>query len=350
MNNRATILILTLWILTFLSAIALSITYRMRIELKIIKTELARAESLYVAEAGVMQAINVLNQDDNEYDALSDKWSNYTGQLYGIDPFREISVGKGRFNVSYIYERDIFTGYEQVFYGMHDEERKINVNKATQYMLESLPGITFEVATSICAWRGDEELTEDILLKEDVYYKGLEKPYERKGKEIEHIEELLLIRGVTQELLFGKDLDGNGIIDFNEQGTAQYLTVYGDEKGKVNINTASVIVLRALGFGEDLSYKILRYRLGGDEALGTDDDEIFTDVGKISDNLIYIGELLTQDEVKLLTEKKDLLKVTSRYYTADIEGKIQGKCKCNIQVTIDKDAEEGVQVVRWIEE
>lgn len=352
MNNRATILILTLWILTFLSAIALSITYRMRIELKLARSELARAESVCIAKAGLIQAINVLNQDGTGYDALKEQWSNYTEQLYGINPFQEISVGKGSFNVSYVYEKDIFTGYERVFYGMQDEERKINVNKATQDMLESLlAGRTSEpseIATSIRAWRGDPELGEDILLKEDVYYKGLSKPYERKGKEIEHIEELLLVRGITGELLFGKDVDGDGVIDFNEKGIEQYLTVYGDEKGKVNINTAGFRVLWAVGLSEDLSREILRYRLGYDEIPCTEDDGIFDEEGSIVARLeAYLGDNLSDDDRNLLTT---WFKVTSRYYTANIGGKIPGRCKSNIQVILDKEADEGSQVVRWIED
>lgn len=347
MNNRAVVLILTLWILTFLSAITLSVTYRMRIELFLYKKEQARAKSRCIAEAGLVQAVTVLNKDSNGYDALREEWSNYTEQLFGICPFREISVGEGRFNVSYIYERDIFSGVGNIFYGMQDEERKINVNKAGQDMLESLSGVTSEIALSIRAWRGDTTLTPDILFKEDAHYKGLSSPYERKGKDIEHMEELLLIRGVTRELLYGKDLDNNGMIDTNERGIIQYITVYGD--GPVNINTAGITVLRAIGLTEDLVYKILRYRMGEDGILCTGDDGVFTDVETVGSSLSYFEGPLLPDEEKLLQDKKDWLKVTSRFYTAAVEGKVQGVCSTNIQAIIDKEQDEGNQVVRWIE-
>ena len=346
MNNRATILIITLWIIALLSAVTLSVTYRIRIELDLIESEMAVTKSFLIAKAGMVQAVNVLNQDGNDYDALNEKWSNYTVERYGINPFKEISVGEGRFSVRYIYERDIFTGYEQVFYGMKDEERKINVNKATQDMLESLPGMDMDIAISIRAWRGDPELGQDVLLSEDSYYKGLDKPYERKGKDIEYIEELLLIRGITQDLLFGKDLDGSGVIDDNEAGLQRYLTVYG--KGTININTATATVLRAIGFNEDLSYKIIRYCLGPDEMLGTDDDGIFTDKSKISEQLNWI-EPLTQEEMNLISSKQDWLEVSSQHFVAYIESTIPNKCNSFIEVIFDKEADEGKQIVKWIE-
>jgi len=347
MNNRAAILIITLWILTLLSTIALSITYRGRIELKMVEAQLSRAENFYIAKAGVAEALAVLDNDNNTYDALNEKWSNYTSNMYRINPFREISVGRGRFTVSYIYKRDMFTGYEQVFYGMQDEERKLNVNNATQDMLESLPGVTPQIAVSILAWRGDPALTEDILMKEDTYYNKLPKPYKRKGSAIECIEELLLVRGITQKLLFGEDTNKDGVIDINENGIAQYLTVYGN--GLVNINTAGVTDLRAVGFDEDLSYKILRYRLGQDGIAGTADDRIFTGIGQIGTDLASIGESLLADEKTLLKERQKWLKVSSEYYTICVQAKIPKQGSLDIQAVLDKDADKGSQIVSWRE-
>lgn len=348
MNSRGTILVITLWVLTLLSAIALSITYRMRIELKLAGSELNRNKAFFIAKAGVIQAIDVLNQDTIEYDALSEEWSNYKAELYGVNLFKDISVGEGRFNVSYVYEKDIFTGTQNIFYGMQDEESKININKATQDMLEYLPGLTPDIATSIRAWRGDTEVTQDVLFKEDAYYKGLPKPYKSKGKPFECLEELALVRGITQDMLYGKDIDGNGIIDVNEQGLTRYITVYGED-GLVNINTAGVTVLRAIGFTEDLSYKIIRFRLGYDELLGTSDDGIFTDPSTVAEKLNYF-EPLAPGEAELISQKQPLLKVKSRYFTAYVEGSILDAARCRITAVLDKESAEGNQIVRWIEE
>ena len=339
-------MIMTLWVLTLLSTIALSITYQMRLELKMIRTELDKAKSEPIAEAALIQALAVLAQDQGEYNALNGMWSNHTTQMYKYNPFNQIAVGEGTFTISYTYTKDVLSGYEQVFYGMQDEERRININKATQDMLESLPGITAEAASSIRAWRGDPEMPANDLLKEDVYYQGLAKPYKRKGKDFECLAELLLVRGITPELVFGKDLNNDGIIDINEGGLNRYLTVYGE--GLVNINTAGLTVLRALGFTEDLSYAIMRYRNGPDEQISTTDDRIFTDVANIASAVSTVEPLLEQ-ETTLLDQKKDLLTVSSQYFLVQIKASIPEKAEYYAWAVIDKQAEPGNQVISWKE-
>lgn len=348
-RSQGTILIITLWILTLLSAIAVSLTYRMSMELKMSSNELNRDRVFSIAKAGVVQAVSVLNKDDNGYDSLNERWSNYSAEMYRVNLFKDIFVGDGKFNVSYVYESDIFTGNNKMLYGMQDEERKININKAEQNVLESLPGMSPEIALSIRAWRGDAKLAQepDVLSKEDAYYQALDKPYKRKGKDFECIEELSLVHGITPDMLYGKDLNGDGVIDVNEQGLIKYLTIYGD--GLVNINTADMTVLRAIGFTEDLVYRIMRFRLGYDETLGTADDGVFGDVGNIADSMEQFEPLMSSER-ELISQKQPLLTVKSRYYTAYVEGSISDNVKSRVTAVIDKESEEGNQIVRWSEE
>jgi general secretion pathway protein K len=344
-NKNATILVITLWVLTLLSAITLSLSYRMGMEIKITKNKIDTDKAFCVANAGIIRAISILNKDTNGYDSLNEQWSNYSADLYGVNLFKDIVVGDGKFNVSYVYEKDIFSGSSIVFYGMEDEERKININKAAQDVLESLPGVTPEVASSIRAWRGDTDLTQDVLFKEDAYYQGLTQPYKRKGKPFESLEEILLVRGVTVDIFYGKDINTDGYIDTNEQGLKKYLTVFGD--GLINVNTADVVVLRAIGFNEELSYKFIRYRIGVDDLFETADDGIFTETGKIAECFTYF-EPLSPSELEIVNQKQSLLKVSSRYYSAVCEGNVSGT-KARITAVIDKESEEGNQIVRWNE-
>ena len=345
-QKEATILIITLWILTLLSAIALSVVYRIRIEIKLTGYGLRQEKAFCIAKAGVVQALGVLARDNNGYDSLNESWSNYSAELYGVNLFRGIKVGEGAFTVSYVYDEDIFTGTKQIFYGMKDEERKINVNKAAQDVLESIPGITPQIASSIRAWRGDADASPDVILNDDAYYQGLAHPYKRKGKPFDCWEELALVRGITEDILYGKDLDGNNKIDINETGLTQYITVYGD--GLVNVNTAGVTVLRALGFGEDLSYRIVRYRKGYDEILGTGDDGVFTDVSTIAGKLASVEVLLPEEE-KIIGAKNSLLTAASRYYNAQVSADISGQAVYRVSAVLDKKSAEGEQVIKWQE-
>lgn len=91
----------------------------------------------------------------------------------------------------------------------------------------------------------DDNITE-LSGAESDYYQTLDPPYEAKNGPLDHLSELLLIKGVTPEMFHG--MAGIG-------GLSQYLTVFGAEKigdqqftfpGKININTAELPVLTAM--------------------------------------------------------------------------------------------------------
>ena len=50
----------------------------------------------------------------------------------------------------------------------------------------------------------------------DSYYLSLPQPYNCKNSPFETVEELLLVEGVTPQLLYGDDTNRNGILDPNE--------------------------------------------------------------------------------------------------------------------------------------
>lgn len=70
---------------------------------------------------------------------------------------------------------------------------------------------------------------------ESDYYQSLDKSYDCENAPLRYTEELLLIKGITPELLYGTE-DKPGLIDF--------ITVY-DTDGKININTVNPGLLRS---------------------------------------------------------------------------------------------------------
>jgi len=82
----------------------------------------------------------------------------------------------------------------------------------------------------------DEERDHGV---ENGYYQSLEIPYSCRNGPLQYPEELLLVKGFSRRLVYGDD---------EHQGIFQYLTIYGDD-GKININTASAPVLKALAAG-----------------------------------------------------------------------------------------------------
>jgi type II secretory pathway component PulK len=131
-------------------------------------------------------------------------------------------------------------------YGVTDESGKINLNMLLQLdpsgtvahdMLMKLPNMTEDVADAIIDWIDpDDEPRANGA--ESQYYSGLSPSYRCKNGPLDSIEELLLVRGVTPEMLFGTDRNRNGAPDPNEadsgtagdRGWSVYLTVYSRER------------------------------------------------------------------------------------------------------------------------
>jgi len=133
-------------------------------------------------------------------------------------------------------------------FGLVSEASKLNLNTATLEMLEALPGMSAELATSIIDWRDpDSDPTSNGA--ESNYYLLLSTPYNCKNAPFETIEELRLVMGGDRDVLYGEDLNQNGILDDNENdgdtldppdnadgvldpGLLEYVTVYSRESNK----------------------------------------------------------------------------------------------------------------------
>lgn len=130
--------------------------------------------------------------------------------------------------------------------GVVDETGRINPNALMKKdpsgqdlfdMLKKLelPGMNEEIAAGIVDWiDADKEVFGTGLGAEDEYYSGLSPSYRTKNGPLDSIDELLLVKGVTEELLFGSDRNRNGIQDAGEdtfqQGLSAFLTVHSREQ------------------------------------------------------------------------------------------------------------------------
>ena len=150
----------------------------------------------------------------------------------------------------------------------------------------ALPGMTEDTADAILDWIDEDEESRPYGAEAD-YYNGLVTSYSPSNGPLQSVEELLLVRGVTPTLLFGADVNRNGVIDADEQqrfgisadspgafGWAAYLTVHGAEANRrrdgnlrVNANQDDMELLYdeltdALGNDLYASY-IVAYRIAG---------------------------------------------------------------------------------------
>lgn len=260
-TKRGSILVVVLWAVFFLGALAVSIYALLAPQIGLVGRLKDRTMLYYLAQAGAQKAIVLLAKDDTpDWDGFKDVWAN------NEEAFKDMRLGEeGYVSVSYAFVSD---GEEEARYGLVDEERKININEATFDVLKQLFEVTgqttsqtaSDIADSILDWV-DEDGDPRENGAEDGYYQGLTQGYACKNAKFQILEELLLIKGMTQEI-FDK--------------VSMHLTVYGN--GKVNLNTAGKYVLRALGMSDTLADKAIRYRRGNDSREATSDDNIFESV------------------------------------------------------------------------
>lgn len=130
-----------------------------------------------------------------------------------------------------------------VRYGLEDESSRLNLNVLVELdrqlpgtgrtLLMALPGMTEDVADAILDWLDADEEQRELGAEGD-HYAGQNPPYLPHNGPIETVEELLLVRGVTPQLLFGMDANRNGSIDPHETLQDSQLTgqlVPGLERG-----------------------------------------------------------------------------------------------------------------------
>jgi DNA uptake protein ComE-like DNA-binding protein len=174
-------------------------------------------------------------------------------------------------------------------YGVIDETGKINLNsllkldKTGQYgynVLMMLPNMTDDIANSILFWLDPAATARSSGAGAD-YYSGLTPSYQARNGPMDSLEELLLVKGVTPQLLYGGDKNRNGVLDTDEMddgsgnpiGWAPYLTIYSREQNiaadgsaRIYLNDADLTTLQtklSTAVGDDLANYIIAYRMYG---------------------------------------------------------------------------------------
>ncbi len=272
-NESAVILIASLWMIAILAVFAVSIGRQSGVSLKLTSYDVDKLKAYFIARAGITRAVEekALEFRDNisiGVDALSQAWAS-NKELFDNHVF-----GEGSYTIGYEYPSAEDDEKEPVMlYGLMDEESKININRAAEDTLFNLlvyfdidEDKAREIAGAVIDWRDKDDNAASSQLRllygaENSYYQGLASPYACKNSDFDSIYELCLVKGVTSEVM---------------EKISPYITVFGD--GKVNINTAPEPVLSALigpGFSS-LCSKIVDYREGDDDTIGTRDDAWFS--------------------------------------------------------------------------
>ena len=278
-TSKGSVLALCLWVICFLSFLAVVLSYQVRQRLSLVKRLDERDKMHLLADAALKRSAAVIKKGPPDgYDYLQEEWSD--------NPliFKDVNSGGGSFSVCY---NDTITRY-----GLIDEERKINLNTASQEVIERLFRLGLgmdemqaqELAASIKDWRDeDSELSIPVGSAEDFHYRGLKYPYDAKDDYFESLDELLLVNGMTMEIF---------------ERIKDYVTIWGS--GEVNVNTAAREVLLAVGLNQGLADKILSFRMGNDEQVGG----FFSSLSEVSSKISQAYSL-SDSELALLSLAAD---------------------------------------------
>lgn len=255
-----------------------------------------RVKSRYLVDSGVEHLRMYLAQDEQTIRELGGRYNNenfFRGIVVTEDEDDPNLTGRFTVIAAALDDEGIPAGFR---YGIIDESIRLNLNilidaesvlpGSGKNFLMALPYMTDDVADAILDWMDpDDDIREYGAEAAD--YNGLSPPYAARNGPMDSIEELLKVRGVTPQLLFGIDNNHNGIIDPEELadpnagsvtpdmqlGWANYLTLHSKETNlnnsglqRININDPNLeqlyTDLRSV-FGESWSNFIIGYRQNG---------------------------------------------------------------------------------------
>ena len=240
--RRGVMLAVVLVIVVLLIVLAVGFGFSMRANLLSTAASGDELQARLAAEAGIQRVIHLLRTER----MYVSSWLNNAEAFHDVlvwSPEQEAApAGFGRVSVDSFGGREETEGArgvawrfsvvaddpaddeERVRFGIVPESAKLNINVASaeqltglfNELLDPMAVVIPELVDSLLDWRdSDQEQRADGA--ESDYYQQL-KPvgYVAKDGLFETVEELLLVKGFTAEVLFGEDYNRNGLLEPNE--------------------------------------------------------------------------------------------------------------------------------------
>ncbi|MBN2033883.1 MAG: general secretion pathway protein GspK [Deltaproteobacteria bacterium] len=253
-------LLLVLWVLAVLTVIVAEFCRTMRTEVGIAYNYKEMTQASYSARAGVQMALLQIIR------TIAAPSAALTGDSPG-----EASKIDWRLNTD-IPATGPYEG--RITIRIDNEGGKVNINLADHMLLRlAVSGLDLTedeesvIVDSIMDWR-DRDGTRRLNGAENEYYRSLATPYVCKNDDFDSISELLLVRGVTSEIFFGKLSERVTVYPSRKTAEKKLGLKPGSTKiaggfdfNKINVNAAPPDLLLALPeFDEDMVKAIIAYR------------------------------------------------------------------------------------------
>ena len=275
---RAVILPVVLFVLLLLGLLGAMFSFRIHADVSATRVMGDRLQTRLAAEAGV-EAVKLMLRtarfDRTQWYHNPDAFHRILVWAHGAD--RSTAGTNEEFKDTKAFRFSIVaddpTDDERyIRFGITDEASKLNLNTATDGQLLKLVEAVVTgqeeednlnpraIVDAIIDWRdADSKPTGEAGDTEEGYYRSLDKPYRVKNGPFSTVEELLLVKGITGQVLFGEDFDRNGLLTPNEddgdktfppdnqdgilnRGLFPYLTVMSYDNNTSNDNRPRVFM------------------------------------------------------------------------------------------------------------
>ncbi|MBN1613884.1 MAG: type II secretion system minor pseudopilin GspK [Deltaproteobacteria bacterium] len=230
-GQRGIALIVVLLVVSILVALTVQLNYGTRSDLYEAANFSDGIRLTYIAKSGFNFGVVRLLDDETVQDTLTDAWADSSAIS---DESKEL-FSDGGFEVS-----------------VEDESGKIPINRlvqgtaVNQFIRDMLIRLLKEppfslgpeqaeaVVNAMKDWMDTDSDVTGAGAEND-HYRSLPISYDAKNGPLDSLDELLMIKGVTEQMYYGTE---------ESPGLRHLLTLYGD--GKININTAPRQILRVL--------------------------------------------------------------------------------------------------------
>lgn len=220
------------------------------------QADTVRLDSMLVSGLHTGLALMASDAQEEGPDTLLDEWALYDpdklSAFFGGEPMSlGISDLSGRLQVNALVPKKK-EGTDPQQSTTYDNQKKLwlRLLNSGRFAVEGEEEAE-ALVEALADWI-DEDDDERLYGAENSYYHGLDSGISCRNAPFVYPEELLAVKGMSRELLYGTD---------EKDGLINYITVYGHD-GKININTADPLILSILAdaIPEDAVEALVEYR------------------------------------------------------------------------------------------